>query len=134
DERSIYLIGEGEIRRVNKLTGNVSVIVQSRVMRSVAFDGWNIYYVNDKSEVAKYDTKTDSETVIPDLITEYFVLTDTELLYINRKDKQKIYAMNLRDFSIRKITDKTVLTFTFDGNYIYYESKADLKTYRIDRD
>ncbi|GIP35360.1 DUF5050 domain-containing protein [Paenibacillus sp. J2TS4] len=134
DKHSIYLIGGGEIKRLNKHTGKMSVIVRSRVMRSVAFDGRNIYYVNDKSEVAKYDTRTDSETVLPDIVTEYFVLTDTELLYINRKDKQKIYAMNLGDFSTRKITDKSVMSFTCDGTYIYYEDKGDLKKYRIDRD
>lgn len=133
DEQSIYLIGEGEIRRVDRLTGNMSVIVRSRVLSSVAFDGRNIYYVNDKSEVAQYDTKTDVETVIPDIITNYFVLTDSELLYLNRKDQQKIYALNLSDFSTRKITDKSALYFTSNGTHIIYESKLDLKKYRIDR-
>lgn len=133
DEQSLYFIGEGEIRRVDRLTGNMSVIVRSRVLSSVAFDGRNIYYVNDKSEVAQYDTKTDVETVIPDIITNYFVLTDSELLYLNRKDQQKIYALNLSDFSTRKITDKSAMYFTYNGTHVIYESKLDLKKYRIDR-
>lgn len=133
DEQSLYFIGEGEIRRVDRLTGNMGVIVRSRVLSSVAFDGRNIYYVNDKSEVAQYDTKTDVETVIPDIITNYFVLTDSELLYLNRKDQQKIYALNLSDFSTRKITDKSAMYFTYNGTHVIYESKLDLKKYRIDR-
>lgn len=46
--------------------------------------------------------KTDSDTVLPDIVTTYFVLTDAELLFLNRKDQYKIYTMNLEDFTIRK--------------------------------
>ncbi|WII38978.1 DUF5050 domain-containing protein [Paenibacillus thiaminolyticus] len=134
NDDSIYFIGENEIRKVNAFTGRANVIIRFPVLRSAAFDGRNIYYVNEKSEVAKYDTKTDTATVLPDIITDYFVLTDTELLFLNRKDQQKIYAMSLSDSAIRKITDKTALDFRCDDQYIFYVNKADLKKYRIDRD
>lgn len=134
DDQSLYFIGQGEIRRVNRLTGDMSIILRIPVLRSAAFDGRTIYYVNEKSEVVKYDTNTDSEMVIPDLITRDFVLTDTELLFLNRRDQQRIYAMNLDDFTTRKLTDKSVLRFTCDEKYIFYENKADHKKYRMDRD
>ncbi|WP_367398142.1 DUF5050 domain-containing protein [Paenibacillus sp. MSJ-34] len=134
DERSIYFVGQGEIRRIDRLTGDMSVILRIPVLRSLAFDGRTIYYVNEKSQVVAYDTKTDSGTAIPDLVTRYFVLTDNELLFLNRKDRQRIYAMNLRDFTLRKITDKSVLSFACDDQHIFYVNEADLKKYRIDRD
>lgn len=81
DEHSLYFIGQDEIRRVNRLTGDMQVVLRAPVMRSVAFDGRMIYYVDGKSQVVQHDTKTDSETVVPDLITQAFVLTDTELLF-----------------------------------------------------
>lgn len=134
DKKSIYFIDQDQIRRVNRLTGKSSVIIRAPLLTSVSFDGDHIYYLNEKSEVVKYDLETDSETVIPDLITTYFVLTDTELLFLNRKDQYKIYAMNLDDLTIQKVTDKSVLSFTVDDQYIFYEDRNDFKGYRIDRD
>lgn len=134
DEKSIYFIVQDEIRRVDRLTGKSNVIIRAPLLTSVAFDGQHIYYFNEKYQVVKYDTITDSETVLPDIVTTYFVLTDTELLFLNRKDQYKIYAMNLDDFTIQKIADKPVLSFTYDDQYIFYESRDDLRKYRIDRD
>lgn len=134
DETSIYFVGQDKIRRVNRWTGQSTVIIRYPVLRSVAFDGRHIYYVNEKYQAVKYDTKTDSETVLPNIITTFFVLTDTELLFLNRKDHSKIYTMNLEDSTIRKITDKSVWSFTCDDQYIYYEAKEDNQRYRIDRD
>lgn len=134
DERNFYFVGQGEIRRVDRLTGDMSVILRMPVLRSLAFDGRTIYYVNEKSQVVAYDTKTDSGTAIPDLVTRYFVLADDELLFLNGKDRQRIYAMNLRDSTLRKVTDKSVLSFTCDDRHIFYVNEADLKKYRVDRD
>jgi len=134
DEENIYFIDSKEIRRVNRFTGNSEVIINSPRLTSVAFDGHTIYYINEKYQVTKFDTQTDSETVLPNIITTSFLLTESELLYLNRQDAQKIYALNLKDASTRKITDKPVLSFTYDNEYIYFENKVDLKNYRIDRD
>ncbi|MEK3889808.1 DUF5050 domain-containing protein [Bacillus sp. FSL K6-3431] len=134
DEHRIYFVYDDEIMQVNKLTGKMSIIISLPPFKIVAFDGQSIYYVNEKYQVAKYDTTTESETVLPDIITTYFVLTDTELLFLNRQDQYKIYAMNLDDFTTRKITDKSVLSFTSDDQTIFYEGRDDLKKYRIDRD
>lgn len=134
DKQSIYFIDSDQIRRVNRLTGKSNVIISAPLLTSVAFDGQNIYYLTEQYEVAKYDTELDEETIIPDIITTYFILTDTELLFLNRKDEKKIYAMDLKDFTIQKITDKSVLFFTADDQYIFYEDEASLEKYRIGRD
>jgi hypothetical protein len=134
DDTSIYFTGEDGIRKVNKSTGKMSSIITYSVLRSVAFDGQNIYYINEKQQVIKYNTTTDTEMVIPDIITKYFVLTDTELLFLNRKEKNKIYALRLDDSTMKKITEDSALTFDCEGQYIYYQNKADAKKYRVDRD
>lgn len=134
DEKSIYFIVQNEIRRVNRRTGKSNVIIRAPLLTSVAFNGQHIYYFNEKYQVVQYDTKTDSETVLPDIITTHFILTETELLFLNRKDQYKIYAMSLDDFATRKITEQSVLNFTCDDQYIFYEARTDSKTYRIDRD
>ncbi len=134
DEQNVYFIESDKIRQVNKLTGKSTVIISAPLLTSVAFDGQTIYYLNEKYQVVQYDTKTDSEKALPDIVTTNFLLTDKELLFLNRKDQYKIYAMNLDNFTIRKITEKSVLTFTCDDQYIYFEDRDDIKSYRIDFD
>ncbi|MCE3202445.1 DUF5050 domain-containing protein [Paenibacillus sonchi] len=133
DKDNLYFIGQSEIRRVNRLTGDMHIILRIPVIRSVAFDGRTIYYVNGESKVMTYDTKTGSETVIPDVITQSFVLTKTGLLFLNRKDQQKLYVLNLHDFTIQKLIDVPVMSFYCEGQSIFYVNKEDQKRYRFDR-
>src|SRR5690606_26966614 len=65
DEQSIYFIVQDEIRRVNRLTGKSKVIISAPLLTSVAFDGQNIYYLDGKYQIVKYNTKTESEIVLP---------------------------------------------------------------------
>lgn len=132
DEQNIYLISNDEIRSVNRFTGKINIIIRYPILRSVGFDGRNIYYVNEKYQVVKYDTKKNIEVIIPDIITTNFILTDTKILFLNRKDQQKIYSMNLEDSTIRKLNNDSVLSFTLDDNFIIFENKANLETYRMD--
>ncbi|OBR62207.1 ABC transporter permease [Paenibacillus oryzae] len=131
DEENIYFVGHNEIRRVHQSTGKMSVIIRFSILRHLAFDGQTIYYIDEKSQVVKYDTRTDTEEVIHDMVTQYFILTYNEIYFLNRKDRQKIYAMNLSNLTFRKITDVPVLEFYFDEQSIIYVSKNDLKQYRM---
>ena len=135
NKNSIYFTDGKEITRVSRTTGKMDTIIQSpTALTSIAFDGHYIYFTNLASIVMQYDTKTDSETVVSDIVTKYFILTDTELLFINRKDKRKIYSMRLDDYTVQKITDKPALWFSCDDQYIYYQDYEGLEQYRIDRD
>lgn len=132
DDHNIYFIAEDEIRKVDKRSGKSKTIIQTPGIRSVAFDGRYIYYDNEKSEIVRYDTKNESETNFHGLISGHFILTDTELLFINRKDQQKIYSFNLQNATTRKITDRPAVYFTFNKQYIFYEDNQQ-KKYRIDQ-
>jgi hypothetical protein len=134
DKGHIYLVDDHEIKRVNRLTGKTDTIIQSSVSSNIAYDGRYIYYPNEAYRIIKYDTQTEKEITIPDIITTQFFLTDSELFYVNRQDNYSIYAMNLSNSNIRKIINKPVWSFTCDDDYIYYESKIDNKSYRIDKD
>ncbi|WP_062049621.1 DUF5050 domain-containing protein [Bacillus sp. JCM 19034] len=136
DKTNIYLvIDDNQIRRINRLTGKKDDIIQSAsVFSNVAYDGKFIYYLSDTYQIVKYDTQTENEIVIPDVITTHFFLTDTELLYVNRQDSHRIYAMDLNDSTVQKISNNPVWSFTYNNQYIYYTSKLDNEQYRINRD
>ncbi|MBC5638710.1 DUF5050 domain-containing protein [Ornithinibacillus sp. BX22] len=135
DKRYIYfVVDDNQIRRINRLTGKEDTIIQTSVFNNIAYNGRYIYYPNEAYQVIKYDIQTEKEMTIPDIITTQFFLTDSELLYINRQDNYSIYAMNLSDSNIRKITNKPAWSITGDDDFIYYKSKIDNELYRIDRD
>lgn len=52
----LYFVGN-DLRQVSRLTGNISVI-DVPVNRNYAFDGENIYYINEKLILSKYNTKS----------------------------------------------------------------------------
>lgn len=135
DKTYIYLvIDDNQIRQINRLTGRANEIIQSSsIFSNVAYDGKFIYYSNETYQIVKYDIETGIEVVIPDLITTHFIITDTEILYVNRQDNHRLYAMDLNNSTVQKLTDKPVWSFTYDNQFIYYTSKLNNERYRIDR-
>lgn len=135
DKEHIYLVvDDSQIRRISRLTGKTDTIIQTSISNNIAYDGKYIYYPNEAYQIIKYDTQTEKEMTIPDITSTQFFLTENELYYVNRQDNYRIYAMNLSDSSIRKVMNKPVWSITCDDDYIYYDSKIDNKSYRIDKD
>ncbi|MFD0710808.1 TolB family protein [Paenibacillus sp. GCM10027626] len=133
-EREIYFVGEHEIRKIELRTGKSKTIITASLLGNIGYDGRTIYYLNDRSEVVAYDTGLDRESIVSDVITPFFLLAETELLYLNRQDQYKIYALDLHSGSSRRITERGAQTFSYDGQTIRYESKQERKHYRIDLD
>lgn len=138
DDKHIYL-AEGstsgdKIKKVNRQTGKVETILDSsRGINKLAYDGKYIYYINPKFQVIRLDVETKESFVIPDVITRYMMLDDNQLFFLNPQDNSRIYAMDLIDFSLRKITEDAAYAFHYDDSYIYYANEDDNKyLYRID--
>jgi hypothetical protein len=134
DDHYFYFFGNDQIRKVDRLTGQMSVIIESSVLKTVAFDGKTIYYINSKSTVTEYDTKTGKESELPHIVTTSFLLTGDKMVFLNRRDQNRIYVMERKSGTIRKLTDESALSFTLDGETIVYISKTDLKEHKINAD
>lgn len=131
DSHNIYFVNENQIRKVNRLTGQMSVVVDSPVLKTVAFDGKIIYYMNDESQIIRFDPSTNMKSAIPDVATSSFILIKNRIIYINRNDSDRLYAISLANNAKRKIVNDRVLSFTVDGNNIVYTNQHDLKQCRI---
>lgn len=130
DENNIYFIGNDiyEVNRINKKMTTLDIPVNG----NIAYDGQRIYFIGDRYQLSYYDTKIKSYVIIPEIIATKFFLTDNEIFYLNRLDQKKLYAFNLIDNSNRKVLDKTVMDFSCDQKYIYYQGE-DLLRYQIER-
>ncbi|MSU03291.1 DUF5050 domain-containing protein [Tissierella pigra] len=138
DNKYIYLV-EGttsgsKINKVDRQTRKAETILEfPRNIEQIAFDGKYIYYVNLRFQVVRLDVETKENFIIPDVVTRNMMLKDNQLLFLNPRDNGRIYAMDLNDFSLRKITEDAAYTFHYDDRYIYYSNEDDNKyLYRID--
>lgn len=128
DKNNIYFIGEG-VHQVNRKSGKIQAI-DIPVNGNIAYDGQRIYFIGDRYQLSYYDTQTGMFSDVSGIIATKFYLADNEVLYLNRLDQKKLYTLNLLDNSVKKVLDKTVLDFSCDNKYIYYQGE-DLKKYQI---
>lgn len=133
-DKYIYFITSDTVWEVNRISGNKSDIIHLSNMRSLAFDGELIYYINDNLELSRYNINSKKTDVISEVVTEKFILTDGTICYINRRDHNRIYSLQLKDNIITKISDLSVSSFTCDSEYIYYTDNERYYLYRMDRD
>lgn len=131
---TLYLLGDA-VRTIDLRTGRMDTLEGPRPVKgSLAFDGRTLYYTTDRLQVETYDTQTGEAGTIPGLITEFFFLTDTSFIYINRADEYRLYAMDREDGTAIRLTDRPVLQFDVEGGSICYTGRLDRKAYRIDED
>lgn len=129
-DQYIYLIGDETVTRVNRVTGKTKTIIEVRVLKSLSYNGSNIYYINEKSQLMQYNIYTGKAAKCYGIVTQSFLLTDKEIVFINRLKQNQLYAASLADGRLRRLTEEPVLSFTIDGNTIDYTAKTDLQEYR----
>lgn len=132
DDQNLYFVGKGQVCKVNRTTGKRDIIIETPSLKSLSFDGTSIYYSNAESKLMKYDVRTGRETELYGIVTESFQLTaKEEVIFINRLDQDKLYALSLKDGSQRKILDQPMLSFRLDGENIVYVNKTDSNEHQI---
>ena len=131
DDQYFYLIGNEQVSKVNRVTGKTEVIIEVPVLKSLSYDGESIYYINEKSELIRYDVRTGQETELYGIVTESFLLTEKKVIFTNRLEQSKLYECNLSSGTLIKLTQEAVLSFAMDGNTIAYTGKANLQEYRM---
>jgi len=131
DNSNAFFITDA-VYQVDLNTGKITTL-NIPTNSNIAFDGERIYYIGNRYRLSFYDINTKEYGVIPDLITTKFFLTENEILYLNRLDQNKLYAINMETLLSSKVLDKTVLDFHGNSNFIYYQDAGDLQDYTYER-
>lgn len=74
-------------------------IIQGTISTAIAFDGRNIYYLNNRSELIRYDSVSVTETSL-EIIAYDFLLDKEQIYYIDRTDGNRVYACNLKENTV----------------------------------
>lgn len=83
----------------------------------LCFDGQKIYYINSILQLRCYDTKSHDDIRLPGELVRSVYYDGTRLLF---SDKYGIFAVNLADFSKKKISNNTADMIASDGERIVY--------------
>lgn len=131
DDQYFYLVNNEAVTRVNRVNGKTQKVIEVPALTSLSYDGTNIYYINEKSQLMQYDTHTGKKETCYGIITQFFLLTEKEIVFINRLKQNQLYAASLSDGALRKLTEEPVLSFTIDNNTVGYTAKTDLQEHSI---
>jgi|GEM_PF-3454436 hypothetical protein len=123
DEKSIYFITQNQIWKVSRRTGKKDKIISVASMKSVAFDGTNIYYINDSLQIVKYNVSASKSAIVSDIATEFFVISDSKIYYINRRDNSCIYSYDLIRHKNQSLHSRAATFIAYDKKTIYYIDK-----------
>lgn len=134
DDRNFYFITPNQIWQMSRNTGKKKSIIDISASKNVAYDGVNIYYINDSLQIVKYNTETKKTETLSDIATEYFLLTDSKLYYTDRRDENKIYSFDLINNTVNKISNQSVSSYVCDKQYIFYLDEKTYYLHRIDMD
>ncbi len=72
DEDYVYFISSGDISRVSYLTGKREVLIEAPLLSDVAYDGQNIYYLNERFRLVKFSLSEQESQVMSDKIMRQF--------------------------------------------------------------
>ena len=90
----LFFIGNDSVTQVNRLTGRIKNL-EIPTAGNIAFDGRNIFFINARSELEKFDTLNGGATVYDGVIASDFSLDENTIYYINRMDSNHVYRCSL---------------------------------------
>ncbi len=92
DKDYVYFISSGDISRVSYLTGKREVLIEAPLLSSVAYDGQNIYYLNERFRLVKFSLSEQESQVMSDKIMQQFTLPPAVSTQAESKNIESINA------------------------------------------
>lgn len=114
NEESIFFVGNNGIMEVDRLTKDLKILTIP-TSGSLAFDGENIFYINEKSVLTKYNTLSGEISVYEDLIASDFCIHENGIYYVSRTDSYFVYSCDWEGNNIQPIYKKPVLAVKISG-------------------
>lgn len=90
---------------------------------SVAGFGKCIYYVNKKTQLAKYDIEENSVTIIDEDFVNYIAPTETALVFV--KGNGSVCSYSYETTTVQEICKSSDLFINADNNYLYFATEDD---------
>ena len=125
NKSTLFFLTDHGIVKVDRQTRSIGNLPIHSV-GNIAFDGRNIYYLDQWSKLTKYDTFTDSTTAFQVIATD-FCLDRQHIYYVDRMDERHVFSCDLNGENSKLLYDAAALRVYGDGSDIYTVSESDGK-------
>lgn len=119
---NLYIMGSA-MYKINTTISSIEML-DINVIGNVAFDGRNIFYIGEKSNLYSFDTVTNISDVYNDIVASTFCLTESRILYANRKDGNTLYIYDKEKNMHEKIFDGNVSFFAIRNGGVQITTKT----------
>lgn len=129
---NLYLIlFDSRVIKIDMHNNKKTVVIDDGIFNgNISFDGQNIYYINDKLTLKRYDINKDELSTVIDKKIRYLYLYSKEILC---SDRNGLYIVNKDTKDIKFVVNDFIEEVSCDENYIYYTKVNDLKLYKISK-
>lgn len=135
DGENLYLIRKNGVFRINIKSKKQTQLIKADEIKSVSFDGENIYYIDSFYDMYKYFIKTGKSVKLTANKSSYSIIAKNKIIYTNLNDENAIYIMNKDGSDNHKIENDKARNLNYDDKYIYYSNDNDNQClYRIKYD
>lgn len=132
DQNYLYVISSTDVSRIHMLTGKKESLIETILLSDVAYDGENIYYLNAKSELVKYNVDSQTESMIPDVIAKRFYMSGDCVYFLNRKDQNAIFKVDMLSSHVSMLSDKKATWLLGDDTWLFFGNALTGEIFRID--
>lgn len=132
DNDSIYLITADEIWQMDRKTEIKEMIITYENKGNIAFDGENIYYTNERMQIVKYNVKTKKSMTFEDAVTQYFLVDQNNIYFINKRDDNTLYMMDMTNGEMIQYLDASMNYFGIKKSDIYFIDNTDRYLHQYD--
>lgn len=134
-----FFVNKSKLFLIESCSGRVmEVDLKSRKQRvildeglyydNISFDGVNIYFINGKLELKRFNTVTKKNTLLMNKkATKLFLLNDGILCVCDNI----LWKMSFEDKNFEKITEMSIFGLSYDEDYVYFTDMEHGYLYRV---
>lgn len=116
NDENIFFVEDKGITKINRKTNKVQNI-DIPTNGNLAFDGVNIFYINENAILTKYNTDNKETFLFDNVIASDFCIYKNGFYFVSRTDSYRVYECDLAGENVKIVYGKPALAVEIkDGN------------------
>lgn len=130
-ERLFFVTSDSEVYECGMNLHDSECIVSDGIYgNNLIYNGKEIYYINNKLELVRYDVNKKNRIILPMNFARAFDVDNEKIIY---SSNDGIYTYDIIDKTEEKISELTSDNILIDGNDVFFSSENVLYLYDIDK-
>ncbi len=130
-ERLFLVTSDSEVYECGmNLHGSKCIVSDGIYGNNLIYNGKEIYYINNKLELVRYDVNKKNRIILPMNFVRVFDVDNEKIIY---SSNDGIYTYDIIDKTEKKLSELTSDNILIDGSNVVFSSKNILYLYDVDK-